>query len=63
MKRQHQMDLLVIQYLKKLDVHPVTIAEALDNKIYAKTYQILQENPTISKRDFLKKLGIVEYRR
>ena len=62
MPSQHQKNLLVIQYLKKLDVHPVTIAEALDNKIYAKTYQILQENPTISKREFLKKLGIEEYR-
>lgn len=63
MKRQHQTDLLVIQYLKKIDVHPITIGVSLSEQNYEKTYQILQENPTISKRDFLKKLGIEEYRR
>lgn len=62
MKRQYQMDLLAIQYLQKINVHPVTIGMALDDRVCEKTYQILQAYPTISKRDFLKKLGIEEYR-
>lgn len=53
----------VENYLEGLKLHPVTVTEAISDDYIEKSYQILQENPTISKRDFLKKLGIEEWTR
>ena len=62
MLTQYEKDTIVQNYLEKLGTHPVTIAKVLDDSICETSYQILKENPTISKKEFLKKLGIEEYR-
>jgi hypothetical protein len=40
----------------------VTVAEAVSDDYYEKTSQILKENPKISKIEFLRKLGIEEFK-
>ena len=62
MQDYYTMATLVENYLEELKVHPVTVTEAISDENYEKSYQIRKENPTISKKEFLKKLGIEEYR-
>ena len=50
----------VMKYLKTLDVHPMNIAEAGSDDNYRKSYQLIKDNPKISKKEFLEKMGIEE---
>ena len=50
------------QYLRSLGLTWVTVAEAVSDDYYEQTKQILKENPKISKIEFLKKLGIEEFK-
>ncbi len=61
MTEQYQKGSLVMQYLKKLDVHPINIGQAVTNENYRKSYQLIKENPNISKEDFLTAMGIEEW--
>ena len=60
MTEQYQKGSLVVKYLKELDVHPINIAEAVSDENYRESYQLIQENPQITKAEFLAKLGIQE---
>ena len=60
MTEQYQKGSLISKYLKELGVHPINIAEAVSNENFKKSYQLIQENPNITKAEFLAKLNIQE---
>ena len=60
MSEQYQMGSVVSTYLEKLNVHPITIAIAVSDENYKKSYQIIQENPKITKEEFLEKMQLIE---
>ena len=60
MSEQYQKGMYVMKYLKTLDVHPVNVAEAVSDDNYRKSYQLIMDNPKISKKEFLKKMEIEE---
>ena len=60
MTEQYKMGSLVSNYLEKLKVHPITIAMAVADDKYQKSYRIIQENPQITKEEFLKKMELEE---
>jgi hypothetical protein len=60
MTEQYQKGSAVAKYLDELNVHPITVAKAVSNENYKKSYQIIQENPKITKAEFLQKMQIVE---
>ena len=54
--------ILVMDYLQGLGLNMLTVGRAIDNDHLGKSYQIIKENPNISKRDFLKIMKIKEIR-
>ncbi|MBQ8196620.1 MAG: hypothetical protein IJZ73_01015 [Clostridia bacterium] len=62
MTEQYKKGSIIAKYLEHLDVHPITIAVAVSNENYRKSYQIIQENPNISKIEFLEKMQLIEER-
>ena len=48
MTEQYRKDSIIAKYLEHLDVHPITIAVAVSNENYRKSYQLIHENPNIS---------------
>ena len=62
MTKQYQMGSLVAKYLEELNIHPVTIAKAVSDDNYEKSYQLIQENPQITKQEFLEKMGMSEFK-
>ena len=60
MTEQYLKGSVVAKYLDELNVHPITVAEAVSNKNYKKSFQLLQENPKITKAEFLKKMQLEE---
>ena len=60
MSEQYQKGIFVINYLEKLGVHPINIAEAVSDNNYEKSYQLIKNNPQISKERFLKELELKE---
>lgn len=60
MTEQYQKGMLVSKYLEELNTHPITIAIAVSDENYRKSYQIIQENPSITKKEFLEKMQLVE---
>ena len=54
------MGSVVATYLEKLNVHPITIAIAVSDENYKKSYQIIQKNPKITKEEFLEKMQLIE---
>ena len=60
MTEQYQKGMLIMQYLKELGTHPITVAIAVSNENYKKSYRIIQKNPSITKKEFLEKMQLVE---
>lgn len=60
MSEQYQKGIYVMKYLETLDVHPMNVAEAVSDDKYRKSYQLIMDNPKISKKEFLEKMGIEE---
>ena len=60
MTEQYKMGLFVMKYLEKLGVHPINVAEAVSDDNYKKSYQLIKNNPSISKKDFLMEMNIEE---
>ena len=60
MTEQYRKGSIISKYLEQLDVHPITIAVAVSNENYRKSYQLIYENPNISKVEFLEKMQLVE---
>ena len=62
MKDQYQKGMVVVHYLDDLNVHPITVTEAVTDENCEKSYQLIKDNPKISKAEFLKKMGIEEHK-
>ena len=62
MKNYYAKATLVEKYLEGLNIHPITVTEAISDENYNKSYNLIIENPKITKQEFLNKLGIGEYR-
>ena len=60
MNEQYRMGSLVANYLDNLNMHPITVAESVSDENLEKSYQLIQENPKITKREFLEKMEIEE---
>ena len=54
------MDMEIENYLRSLGLSWITIAEAMSDEKHEKTVQAIQENPKITKKEFLTKLNIQE---
>ena len=60
MTEQYEKGSVVAKFLDKLNVHPITVAVAVSNENYKKSYKIIQENPEITKEEFLEKMMLIE---
>lgn len=60
MSEQYEKGSLVARYLDALKVHPMNVAEAVSDDKYRKSYQLIMDNPKISKKEFLEKMEIEE---
>jgi hypothetical protein len=49
-----------MDYLQGLGMDMITVGEAICDENLEKSYQLIQENPQITKAEFLTKLGIQE---
>lgn len=56
----YQKGILVMDYLQDLGVNMITIGEAIDDKNLDRSYQLIKENPQITKAEFLKKMQMTE---
>jgi hypothetical protein len=61
MTEQSKMTLLVKKFLQRFHTHPITIAEALSKDNYKKSFQLIMENPHMTKEEFLEKMGIEDW--
>ncbi len=57
---QYQKGILVMDYLQGLGMDMITIGDAICDENLEKSYQVIQENPKITKKEFLAKLNIQE---
>ena len=62
MTEQYRKGMLVGNYLDNLDIHPITVAEAVSDDYLEKSYQLITENPKITKKEFLKAMELEEYK-
>jgi len=62
MTEQYQIGSYVSEYLEKLHIHPITIAEAVSDENYRKSYQIIKAHPCITKSEFLRLIQIEEWK-
>ena len=60
MATQDEKGILVGHYLDDLGVHPITVAEAVSDDYLDKSYQLIKQNPKITKAEFLQKMQLVE---
>ncbi len=60
MTEQYRKGSIITKYLEHLDIHPITIAVAVSNENYRRSYQLINENPNISKVEFLEKMQLIE---
>lgn len=61
-KNPQTTDLEIEKYLRDLGLTWITIAESMSDENYEKTKQTLQNNPRITKTEFLTELQIEEFR-
>ena len=57
---QYQKGILVMDYLQRLGLDMITIGEAVEDQKLEKSYQLIKENPQITKKEFLEKMQIEE---
>ena len=57
---QYQKGISVMNYLQDLGLNMLTIGHAIEDKNLEKSYQLIQQNPKITKDEFLKTMGIKE---
>ncbi len=61
MRDQYQILTFVEDYLESLNIHPITVTEALTDENYQKSYQLIKENPQITKKEFLSQMNLEEF--
>ena len=52
---------LIKLFLKRFNTHPITIAEAISDQNYQKSFILIMENPHMTKEEFLEKAGIEDW--
>ena len=57
---QYQKGVLVMDYLQSLNVKMITIGDAICDENLEQSYQLIKENPKISKAEFLERMQISE---
>lgn len=57
---QYQKGMSVMKFLQNLGMNMITVGEAIEDKNLEKSYQIIQQNPQITKEEFLEKMDIEE---
>ena len=60
MKTQYEKGILVMDYLQALGMNMLTVGTSINDTNLEKSYQLITENPKITKAEFLKKMGITE---
>ena len=58
---QYQKGTLVMDYLQSLKISWEAIGEAICDENLEQSYQLIKENPKITKEEFLRIMGIEEY--
>ena len=53
---EYEKGILIMDYLQSLGIDMITIGSAIDNKNLEWSYQIICNNPVITKDEFLSKL-------
>jgi len=62
MTEHYRKGILVMKYLESLDTHPITVAKVTSSDYLEKSYQLITENPKITKKEFLKAMELEEYK-
>ena len=57
---QYQKGMLVMNYLRELGADSVEILDAICDENLEQSYKLIQENPKITKAEFLAKMQITE---
>ena len=57
---QSQGDFFLMDFLQDLGVSQLNILDAICDENYEKSLQLVQENPNITKAEFLEQMGIEE---
>ena len=57
---QYQKAVLVMDYLQSLGVRMIVVGRAVCDKNLEASYKLIQENPKISKTEFLQRMQITE---
>ena len=57
---QYEMGILVMDYLQTLGMSMMTVGTAISDNNLEKSYQLIKDNPQITKQDFLNQMGIEE---
>lgn len=60
MTKQDQKVISVMNYLRSLDMEGVAILDAICDENLEASYKLIQENPKISKAEFLQRMQISE---
>ena len=58
MTDDYKKGIIVLDYLKSIGLDFGTIGEAICDENLGKSYEIILQNPTISKQEFVEKIGI-----
>lgn len=57
---KYEKELIVSNYLQPIKANRFTIIEATNDNNLERSFQIIQENPSITKKEFLEKMQLVE---
>ena len=57
---QSQGDFFLLDFLQALGVSQLNLLDAICDENYEKSLQLVQENPNITKAEFLEQMGIEE---
>lgn len=60
MEDQYEKGILVMDYLQSLGMNMLTVGTTINDTNLEKSYQLIKENPKITKAEFLKKMEITE---
>lgn len=58
MSKEYEIGIFVADYLESIGLDAITIAEAVCDENLYKSYDVIKNNPTISKYDFVEQVGI-----
>ena len=60
MTEQYKKGVFIMDFLEDLGMNMLTIGTTIDNEHLEKSYQLIKNNPQISKAEFLEKMGLIE---